>query len=47
MVGSYNRDKTKNDKPLAIDHWPRMTNFFGLLATGWKLLILAAVTSSL
>jgi len=47
MVGNYNRDKTKNGKPLAIDHWPRVTNFFGLLATSWKWLIIAAVTSSL
>jgi len=39
--------KRKNGKLLAIDHWPRVTNIFGLLATSWKCLILAAVTSSL
>jgi len=39
--------KRKNGKLLAIDHWPRVINFFGLLATSWKWLILAAVTSSL
>jgi len=38
--------KRKNGKLLAIDHW-RVTNIFGLLATSWKWLILAAVTSSL
>jgi len=41
MVENYNRNKTKKwqNYYIAIDHWPRVTNFFGL--------ILAAVTSSL
>jgi len=39
--------KRKNGKLLALDHWPHETNFFGLLATSWKWLLLAAITSSL
>jgi len=38
MVENYNRGKTKKWQTTStvVDHWPRVTNFFGLLATSWK-----------
>jgi len=46
MAGNYNRDKTKKCPTTSNRLLASCDQFFGLLATSWKWLILVAVTST-